>query len=51
MLRTAVYLLAGCAPVDSRSSVRRALFAALVGLIRAVTEILHTVALPCDGKR
>jgi hypothetical protein len=39
MLRTAAYLLVGCAPVDRRAAVRRALIAALAGLARAVAEM------------
>lgn len=39
MLRTAAYLLAGCAPVDRRAAVRRALIAALTLLAQVVTEM------------
>jgi hypothetical protein len=39
MLRTAAYLLAGCAPVDRRAVVRRALIAALAALARAAAEM------------
>ena len=39
MLRTAAYLLAGCAPVDRRAAVRRALIAALAVLARAAAEM------------
>jgi hypothetical protein len=39
MLRTAAYLLAGCAPVDRRAAVHRALVAALMLLARSVAEM------------
>jgi hypothetical protein len=39
ILRTAAYLLAGCAPVDRRAAVRRALIAALAVLAGAVTQM------------
>jgi len=39
MLRTAAYLLAGCAPARQRTAVRRALIIALVGLARAVARL------------
>jgi hypothetical protein len=39
MIRTAAYAIAGCAPVDRRSAVRRALIAALTLLVKAVAEM------------
>jgi hypothetical protein len=39
MLRTAAYLLAGCAPVRQRAAVRRALIITLVGLAHAVARL------------
>jgi len=39
ILRTAAYLLAGCASVDRRAAVRRALIAALAVLAGAVTQM------------
>jgi hypothetical protein len=39
ILRTAAYLLAGCAPVDRRAAVRRALISALAILADAVTQM------------
>ena len=42
ILRTAAYLLAGCAPVDRRAAVRRALIAALAVLAGAVTQMRQT---------
>jgi len=42
MLRTASYLLAACAPVHRRSSARRGLIIALVGLAQAVARLRAT---------
>ncbi len=39
MLRTAAYLLAGCAPVRQRTAARHALIIALVGLAHAVARL------------
>jgi hypothetical protein len=44
MLRTAAYLLAGCAPVRQRTAARHALIIALVGLAHAVARLRRPAA-------
>lgn len=49
MIRTAAYALAGCAPVNQRSAVRRALIAALTLLARAVADMRRERDAPRAG--
>jgi hypothetical protein len=51
MIRTAAYALAGCAPVDRRSAVRRALTAALTLLVRAVADMRRDQMLHEQARR